>query len=371
MKAAAIVFLIPLALAAQDDKHKGLSYSSQLDKAMAYIKANNGKVGYGLIPTLFAGLAFMLDGREEFKGDFENCVQAALRGYKQEKAFNGNWFTAYSALFLSIVYLRDPRPEIKEALEDAIEVAERNAEPTGGWCHHKGFANESNYHKQGGGVDLGMLTATMLSALLIMKTGGIDVPAPLIERTMKNLGTLTRGAGISYGTNNGCGDRALSRAAAAFMGLHVAKNSSAWIYGPLAQALPGAVASTENGHAYGPVHFFAVAIAMHQLGQYAAFANQWLPTLASRQKEDGSVFTLNDGKTDGEANFTSGHRVGSTAVFAIMILLQKARLFEAPKKTSLAKPAKKEESQMIPPYVPEIPPDEPTGKPVTGGGSKE
>jgi hypothetical protein len=219
-----------------------------------------------------------------------------------------------------------------------------------------------------------MVTATMLSALVIMKSEGIDVPQGLIEGATRNLSSLTRGGGICYGTGNGCPDRALSRGAAAYMGLSAAKMTSAWICGPLAQALPGAVAHTENGHAYGPVHFFAVAVAMHQMGQYANFANQWLPALSSRQKEDGSVHMLNDGKTDGEANFTSGHRVGSTAVFAMMILLQKYKLFEAPKKpVAVAKkpalsPKKDEPAPMIPPYVPEMPPDIPS---FTGGGSKD
>jgi hypothetical protein len=176
------------------------------------------------------------------------------------------------------------------------------------------------------------------------------------------------------------------------MGLHVAKMTSAWIYGPQVQGLPSAVNQTEGGHAYGPIHFFAVAVALSQMGQYPGFANKWLPTLASRQKEDGSVHTLNDGGKDGEAQFTSGHRVGSTAVFALMILLQKNKLIDnSTKKPASAgapsasnafsrktpKPAHKGETTagagpagMIPPYIPEVPP-EPMDKPITGGGSQE
>jgi hypothetical protein len=374
--------------------HKGMSYYSQYQKAMDYLVANHSKSGYGLVPELFAGLAFMMDGRDEYADPFEKCVQAALRGYKNDTAFNGCWFVAYGAFFLATVYLRDPRPEIKEALENAITLAEKNVESTGGWCHHKGFAAESGYDKKGGGTDLGMVTATMLSAFYLMQAGGIKVPSSLIERATRNLQSISTGGGICYGTNNRVGDRAMSRIASALIGMNVAKQTQNPLYGPGAQGLPRAVQNTENGHAYGPIHFFSCAVAMHLMGQYPAYANHWLPILSGRQKEDGTISTTNDGKTDGEARFTSGHRVGSTAIFAIMCLLQKNKLFEPPKKVAggggpapgsggifSKKPPRKDKdvptgeqgpSGMIKPYVPENFDElnKPPG-PMTGGGDME
>jgi hypothetical protein len=371
------------------DKNKG-GYSSNYQKAMNYIKENYPKVGYSYVPTLFAGFAFLMDGRAEYRPDFDKCVQVALRGYKNEKAFNGNWFLAWGSFFLATVYLHEPRPEIRDALVDALAVAERNIESTGGWCHHKGFAAESGYDKKGGATDLGILTTTFLSAMHLMKVGGIDVPKSLIERATKNLESIKTGAGFSYGTRNRHPDYAMSRGSMALIGWTVAKQTSHDLYTPAAEALPKAFKDTERAHSFGPLHFFACSVASQLLGKYSDYASHWLPELASRQKEDGTLIMWADGtgKKDGEARFTQGNRVASSSVFAIMISLQKGGLYPSKKSSSTAgggggpspfskKPGDKkpgdEPAPMIKPYVPEEFEElnKPPAGPLTGGGTEE
>jgi hypothetical protein len=328
--------LWPIRVASQDKKPAA---TSNLDKAMAYIKANHRQIGYEAIPSLFAGIAFLLDGN--CKEDLEHVIQRAIRCCRGTKVDNQNWFIAYGAFFLSIIYLRDPREDIRLALEGMIPVAEKSAESTGGWCHCQG-GDWKGYLKGGGGLDISMITATMLSAFLMMKSGGIDVPKPLLERTIKNLTEQTRGCSMGYGSGHGWMAGGPSRSSMAFIGLHVAKMTSAWIYGPLVQGLPGWIKNVEEGHAYGPMHFFSVSAALHLMGQFPAFANHWLPVLAGRQQEDGSVIMYNDGKRDGEKGFTNT-RVGSTAVYAIMLLLKDGKkLIEVAKKEAKpGEPSKK------------------------------
>lgn len=309
------------------DPLRGLRYAENYRKALEYIQKEYKNVGYGTVPALMAGFVFLVDGREEYKDELEDVIRIAMKNFRNEKAFNANWFVAYCGLFLSILYLRDPREDVRSALEELIEVAKRTQETTGGWCHHKEMWKENNYHKIGGGKDLGMVTATMLSAFLIMKQGGIDVPQPLINSAHQNLLSISRGSGISYGTNNPAPDRAMSRIASAYIGLHVARWTSSPLYSKALSGVPAGVPRLENGHAYGPVHFFAVSVAMKLMGRYHEVADYWLPKLAQRQKSDGTVEMKNDSKANGEQRFTRTG-VGATAVYALMILLQKYDLIQ-------------------------------------------
>jgi hypothetical protein len=77
---------------------------------------------------------------------------------------------------------------------------------------------------------------------------------------------------------------------------------------------------------------------MHLLGRYGSFAGYWLPKLSKEQAADGTVKMLNDGNIDGDQQWDSS-RVGATAAFAIMILLQKHDFF--PKREKAPAAAKK------------------------------
>lgn len=305
-------------------------YAAQLDRTIDYLD-KNWDPGCHLVSSLFAGVAFMLDGREPYKANVDKAIRRAIEGTRATEQTHNcmNWYVAYSGLFLAIAYKRDPKPEIKEALLKFVAYAEEHMEPTGGWCHAKGFAAKNDYVKNLGATDLAMVTSTMLSAFLIMKASGLEVPQPTIDRTIKNLTTLWKGdgMGLAYGTGNTSRDRAMSRTAMAYIGCHAAQvMTPPWVAGA-SKALTGKMGIMENGHGPGAIHFFAVSLAMHLMGRYPAFAAHWLPKIAKTQAADGTVDMLHDAGKNWEKNWDS-KKIGSAAVFAIMILLnQKRELF--------------------------------------------
>jgi hypothetical protein len=95
------------------------------------------------------------------------------------------------------------------------------------------------------------------------------------------------------------------------------KNTSDSHFADVKKLLPQAWSRTEQGHAFGPLNFFAVALGSYATGQYGNFAATWLGKLSV--KKDGSVTMRCDGAKDN--NFDGGH-LADTAVYAIMILLQ-------------------------------------------------
>jgi hypothetical protein len=348
---------------------KSLPHRSNYFKALEYIKKNFAGRDWRTIPDLFSGLVFLLDGREEVAMHLEKSIAIAKRKVLDDKAFNGNWFVAYSALFLAIVYSHDKLPDVKEALEAGFQVALRTREDdTQGWGHNKGWGRSSGYYKKGGAVDLGIVTATMLSAALIARENGVDVPPSLIEGARKNLASISRNGVVTYGTSNGW-TGFVSRSAAAFAGLHAAKQSSDPIYTAVTQGLPKEISGTEKGHAYGPIHFFANALAMQLMGKFSEYGNFWIAALNSRQQSDGSVAMQHDGGKRG----TEKPELGATAVYALMLLMQKEKLLPAPGKGPRAPGGGSSPFSMKRPKIDdkELPSEQaPTG-PTTGSGGKE
>jgi len=301
---------------------KSLNHYDNYEKALGYIKKNFAGRDWRTLPDLWCGLVFLLDGREEHAADLEKAISIGKRKIMDDKAFNGNWFVAYSALFLAIVYAHEPLEDVKQALEAGFEVAIRTAEDdTKGWGHNKGWGTSSGYYKRGGAKDLGMVTATMVAAALLAREHGVNVPKKVIDYGLQNLGSIARGGVVPYGTSNsfvGC----LSKSASAFVGLHAAKMSSNPIYGAVTSGLARDFANIENGHAYGPIHFFGDAMAAQLVGNYGDMASKWLGTLGSRQDGEGATSMGHDGGKRG----SDGAELGATAVYALMILMQKQKL---------------------------------------------
>jgi hypothetical protein len=299
-----------------------LPHQEKLDKALAYLKSKMSSLDAGIMP--YMGLAFLLDGREEFKEPLQTIVDQTLPLTGESKHFNGNWHLAQAILFLSEVYKRDPSERIAEALKQASKSAARSVEATGGWCHHRGYAARSGYDRKGGGVDISMLTALMVAALMNMRAAELEVNGSLISNGVSNLKGMSRGGLIGYGTGNGAPDRAAARGAMLAFALWLGKQSGDPHVGAVKQILPRVLGQTESGHAWGPLNFLAVGLAGYATGQYGSFASTWLGRL--RQAADGTVTLRADGRNDN--NFDGGH-VGDTAVYAILILLQRKNILEA------------------------------------------
>jgi hypothetical protein len=215
--------------------------------------------------------------------------------------------------------------DVQNALNAGLKFAAEQVEETGGWCHHKHMWQENNYNKIGGGRDLGMVTSMIYGAFLEMKTLGVD-PGSLMEKAQRNLESISDGAGFSYGTDNRWGDICMSRSAYVLLGILAAKRTDHPFYSKIVDGLDKRVKSVEQGHAFGPLHYFSVGAAFHRLGKYSTFASEYLPKLTSSQAADGSVPMRSDGgkRKDADKFMDS---VASTGVFACLMMMQKDGVF--------------------------------------------
>jgi hypothetical protein len=304
-----------------ENPHKNLPHAQTLEKCMQYLKTKADRSDPGVM--CYIGWAFLLDGREEFKPALNGIIQRAKTSCLEQKHFNGNWHMALAILFLAEVYKRQPDDGIKDALKEAVKAAAKTMEPTGGWCHRKGYARESGYDKKGGGVDICMLTATMVAAMMNVRAAGIDPCDGPINNGINNLKQLSRGGGLAYGTGNPVGDKAGARGAMLAYALWLGKQTQDPFFGNVARSLPGMFGQAQTGHASGGQNFFALALGSYAIGQYQNFVATWLGKLPV--KANGEVTMLADGSRD--LNFGGGHLM-DTAVYCMMILMQHPKILE-------------------------------------------
>jgi hypothetical protein len=328
-----IGILLSLALAggaaAQDAAHhpdwrKCRKCLPALGKAMAYLKANlrsdsaKRVIGSKLGGYVFGGFAFMMDGASE--KELEDCVRYCRQAVKDE-GFNRNWYLSMSMIFLAEYATRcGLTPEVEKALAEGLRMAERQQEETGGWNHHLLFWKESGYNTKGGGKDLGMVTAMLHAALVEMKALGCAV-GPVMERSRKNLETISDGMGVRYGTDNNVGDAGMARASWVLLGLLAAGQTADPLAAKYARGLDQRYKKVPEGvHGFAPLHYFSVAAAMHRLGaeSYSKFAAEYLDRLIATQRADGVVPLENEDD------------VASTAVFACIVMMQKDGAFRPP-----------------------------------------
>lgn len=314
--------ILLISAAAQDKPPpKTFPYERNLNKALGYLLTKADKCDPGIMS--YVGWAFLLDGRDDYKPALDSIIQRCLKACVEEKHFNANWHVALSMLFLAEVQKRRPDDKIAEALKASVTVAAKNVEATGGWCHHKNYAKESDYLKKGGGVDLSMLTALMLSALANAKAAGVEVPERLIAGALDNLKRLSKDGDLAYGTSNGSPDKACARRAMAAYGLWLLGKTEDPIFAAAKTGLPAVMGQMEQGHACGAQNFFSAALGSYATGQADTFARTALGRLS--QKSDGTVVLRNDGSKD--LDFAGGH-VPDTAVYAIVILMQRPKILE-------------------------------------------
>lgn len=361
-----------------------------LSKAMDYVAKNYS--GGSFPGPIYAGFMYLMEPGMPHAQEFNRCVSYACRNITAG-GFNGNWYIGYCMYFLAEVYLRTGNPEALAALNRGLKAAAEQQEPeTGGWGHHKEYWKESGYNKHGGGKDLGSVTTMIYAAFVMLKSAGVDVPASMMDRARKNLDSISDGAGFCYGTDNKFHDICMSRGANVLLGLSSAGQTGDPWFNRIAQAIDKRYTAMEKGHAFGPLHMFAVGAAMHRLGTYQKFAEQWIDKLIERQTSEGVVVMYHDG---GQNKFPND--LASTAVFACLLMLQKPDVFPPPKRAGnasakagkprdpnapspFARPKPKEVAkgpqnpEATEPYAPGLPPepiDEVPPPPMTGGGIQE
>jgi len=293
-----------------------------LVKSMAYLKANykNPKtrrvIGSMTGGYMMSGFAFMMDGEASAK-ELEDCVKHCCQAIK-DTGYNRNWYLGMCFYFLAEYSMKYGLTlEVQKALADGLKLAAEQQEKTGGWCHHLRMWAEDDYNKKGGGQDLGMITTMMVGALLELQALGVSVD-PILERAQKNLGSLSDGMGIRYGTDNNVGDAAMARASYVLLGLRATGNAAHPFAATFAKGLEGRYRKIEEGvHGYAPFHYFSVAAAMHRGGPdlYRRFCEEYLDRLIATQTAEGIV------PLHGEDD------VASTAVFACIVMMQRDRVF--------------------------------------------
>lgn len=305
-----------------------------LEAAYQFLDRASGSAdGYG---HFFLGWLYLADGLHP--KELQQAVSRLSGGFPKQGGFNGNWATAMAAVFLAEVYRREPTEKLRATLVDLLKAAEANMETTGGWCHHLGFAAKSGYNRMGGGVDLGIVTCMMYGAMLTVKKSGIPVSEKMLYAVERNLESLSDGQGVCYGTDNKVPDSAMGRSSWMWPGLHAAPPAGSKFASRIPKGLASRYKATDSGHAFPPLHFTSVALAMHLLGPetYAKFSGHWVDRLIALQRPDGSVELPH---TEGLALQRQHNYVPSTAAFALILVLQQPGLLDKGAPKSKPKPA--------------------------------
>jgi hypothetical protein len=173
-------------------------YETNVSKGLTYLAKAQHKDGHwerlgggASVPwTAAAGLALLSEGSTTTKGAYENELQRAVHfilAHSQkdgrladpdDKAEAGRYMLShgYAMLFLSQAYAKETdgiwRREIGNALEKAVEFAQKSRTSKGGW----GFVSAAD----GGDLDKGDATAVVLHGLLATRRVGIAVPEELL-----------------------------------------------------------------------------------------------------------------------------------------------------------------------------------------------
>jgi hypothetical protein len=302
------------------DPRKCRVCSVALGKALSYLSAKGGSCGF--TERLMMGWLGLVDKSGSCSGYAGRAISAA--GGARSAGFNGNWAIGLAGIFLAGAQYKLGQGG---AMGQIAADAEKHQHHTGGWHHNK------NFNMKGYSEDLGILTCMLYGMFMVMKSRGMGVSATMIEKAERNLESIMGSTGVGYGTGKGDYDTAGSRGAYLFMGLHMAGMTDHKYYAKMLSAIQGQIGSLDKGHAVGCLHFLSVSVACHLAGPdvYDRLAAAWIDKLIAKQEADGAILLGDDGVGGGEGK-TLGNKVGSTAVFALMLMLQEPGVFAPPKR---------------------------------------
>ncbi len=275
----------------------------------------------------YFGLACLAQGSTPSEGDYaadvKRCLDYSLAD--QGDAGMANWHSALTLLFLAEVQKKQPSDEVKARMQALIQRLEESQEPTGGWCHHKGYA----YNGRRGPIgDLGILTSLVIAALADARSCGSDVPRAVLDRALKYCGSHSDGDGLIYGTNNPLPDWGNSRAAMMVVGLHFLNDKND-LYSRGVRGLTSKVKGIDSAHSFRPIHFFNSAVGHYVVGQFGGFKAEWLAKILAMREKDGSIWFKTTGGSEYERNTLGTNTIG-TAVLALILQLDKGNVFRPP-----------------------------------------
>jgi hypothetical protein len=296
------------------------AYEKALDRVLGQLRRSTFPV------KMICGWTLLADGRHE--KDLQYCIDGAIAWRKQgwrERSHPGNWYPALAGAFLVEVrkYRRDR--EVDAAIEDIVAWFASTQESTGGWYKwHEGALRERLDYPT---VDLGFVSALAITTMITAKAQGLRVPPETLQRAEAWMNRLTRDRGLAYGTSRGGrpsgGETTGGRGAHLAVALAYAGRSEERFFEIYRRLLPTLLPKLDQGHHVGALHGLAVTMGCHVLGPkvYRQLTDLWLDRLIRKQQPDGSVTIGDDGDAGGEKGLLRGN-TGSTAAFALMILLQ-------------------------------------------------
>lgn len=322
----AAVFLIAQELPKQHnspDPRRCKRCAIAYEKAVAYLKKDLSKASFPA--KMVMGWLFLADGRHTKELDFlvKEAVQWEIRKGKHQHA--QNWYPALAGMFLAEYYKGYPTAQVQQALYGIVQWFTARQERTGGWF--KWFEGAYKDRLDYAVKDLGILDAIIYGFLWTVRTLKIPVDESMMQRADACLQSILTANGISYGTGSKGGDLTGARGAFALLGLDFAGQTQHKIVKTYAKLLPRQIPKMDKGHHVGAFHALGVTLGCHRLGPqvYAQLTSEWLDRLIDKQDENGGLYVGDDGDAGGEKGLLNGNH-GSTAAFALLILLQDARV---------------------------------------------
>jgi hypothetical protein len=292
------------------------AYSEAYNKAVDYTIKNLSKASFPA--KMVIGWLLLADGR--FPQELETVINLAVGWDKQRYGDHAkNWFPALAGILLSEYYRHYPTEEVKAALQGIADHFVKFQEANGGWF--KWFEGAVKDMPKYPVRTLGILDGTVLGFLYGAKKLGCKVPETTLKKGEECMSGILGPRGISYGTGQRGGDTTGARGGLAMLGLDIAGMHSHSIWTTYVKLIPNCVPNMDKGHHIGAFHCLGLTLAAWKLGHHGALLNEWGPKLSKKQDPDGGVFVGDDGADGGEAGLLRGNH-GSTAAFALMLLLQ-------------------------------------------------
>ncbi len=299
------------------------------EKALAYLKKYLGKMSFSA--KMVAGWVFLADGR--FPKETDQIVREAMQWERKKGTSQHaqNWYPALAGILLAERYKWLPSADVREELVRIVKWFQEKQERTGGWF--KWFEGAYKDRLDYAVKDLGMLTSIVYGFLWTVKTLKIPVDETTMKKADDCLLNILTDRGIGYGSVSRTADTTGARGGFALLGLDYAGLPQHKICNTYVKLLPQQIPNLDKGHHIGAFHGLGVTLACHRMGPetYAKLTAKWLDRLIAKQTDAGGVYIGDDGDAGGEKGLIGGD-YGSTGAFALMILLQDAKILKKAKK---------------------------------------
>jgi len=299
------------------------------EKAMEYLQKNLGKASFPA--KMVIGWLLLADGR--FESDLKQIITTARNALKERGSSQHaqNWYPALAGMLLCEYYKYFPTKDVFDAIQEIVNDFVKTQERTGGWFKwfEGAYKDRLDYPVK----DLGILDATIFGVLWSAKTHGVKVPDDTIAKADKCLEQILGAEGISYGTSQRGGDTTGARGGFCIQGLFFAGQTKHKIYTTYERCLVRKIPKMDQGHHVGAFHCLGVTLGCHILGQeaYNELVKEWLDKLIDKQDAEGAVYVGDDGDAGGEIGLLKSN-YGSTAAYALLILLQDQKVLRPPAK---------------------------------------